>query len=280
MMRRITQLSGVLRGIRRRMFGARDVEARVNNLSNKNRHLRSKAAQYDASRAWWSLLSQHPSLVDQAFPYLFEAKSQLGQDLFALAANGFKRNGYFVEIGASDGLSLSNSWLLEKHFGWRGILVEPSNHPRTARLSDRSARTVKKAVWGETGQLLDFKEVGDYSTLVVADTKRDTPFKERVYVVETISPVDLLATNGVPKTIDFLSLDVEGAELEILRHFPFDEWKVLSIAVEHNFETSKKEAIDQLLRSKGYVNFAPELSSFDAWYVLKDNPYLELSPLA
>ncbi len=53
-------------------------------------------------------------------------RSQLGQDIFALAANKFKRGGYFVEFGATNGIDLSNTYALEKEYGWKGILSEPA----------------------------------------------------------------------------------------------------------------------------------------------------------
>ena len=54
------------------------------------------------------------------------SKSQLGQDIFALFEVGFKEGGYFVEFGATNGVSLSNTYVLEKEFAWGGILAEPA----------------------------------------------------------------------------------------------------------------------------------------------------------
>lgn len=54
------------------------------------------------------------------------AKSELGQDILALNLSNFKNNGYFIEIGAGDGKTFSNTYLLEKKLNWKGILVEPN----------------------------------------------------------------------------------------------------------------------------------------------------------
>ena len=58
--------------------------------------------------------------------YWHKSRSQLRQDLFVLSQLDFKRNGYFVEFGATNGFNLSNTHLMEKEFGWTGILAEPA----------------------------------------------------------------------------------------------------------------------------------------------------------
>ena len=57
---------------------------------------------------------------------LSNSKSASGEDLFVLSELGFKTNGFFVEFGAANGIFLSNTWVLEKEFGWRGIIAEPA----------------------------------------------------------------------------------------------------------------------------------------------------------
>ena len=57
------------------------------------------------------------------FPY---SRSQLRQDIFVLNETNYKKRGLFIEFGAADGVSNSNTFLLEKKFNWKGILVEPA----------------------------------------------------------------------------------------------------------------------------------------------------------
>jgi hypothetical protein len=80
------------------------------------------------------------------------SKSQYKQDLFVLTQLGFKRNGFFVEFGATDGVELSNTYILEKQFDWSGILAEPAKCWHEALERNRKAFIEKKLcleqIWG------------------------------------------------------------------------------------------------------------------------------------
>ena len=84
--------------------------------------------------------------------------------------------------------------------------------------------------------------------------------------METISLNDLLIQAQAPRTIDYLSADTEGSELEILAAFDFDRWDVRAISVEHNC-TDNQEKLYALLTARGFRRQFPELSWFDDWYV-------------
>jgi hypothetical protein len=86
------------------------------------------------------------------------------------------------------------------------------------------------------------------------------------YGVESISLSDLLALHKAPQKIDYLSVDTEGSELEILSNFDFNI-SIDIITVEHNYHQSNRERIRLLLTSKGYERILEKFSSWDDWYV-------------
>ncbi len=200
-----------------------------------------------------------------------DARSQLGQDLFVLAVLGFKKSGYFVEFGATDGVSLSNSWLLEKKFGWSGILAEPSQFWQKSLRSNRKATIDSRCVWKTSNDNLPFLEtdIGELSTLASfsnSDHHASTRLKNKTYSVPTISLVDLLAEHDAPSTIDYLSIDTEGSELEILEVFDFTKYTFRVITCEHNY-TGNRELIHKLLNQNGYRRVLESSSKWDDWYL-------------
>jgi hypothetical protein len=101
-----------------------------------------------------------------AVRYHFHSKSQLLQDIFVLAALGQRRNGFFVEFGASDGITLSNTYMLEKEFGWTGILSEPNRTFAPKARANRSSCAVdSRCVWSATGETVLFTETTEYGEL-------------------------------------------------------------------------------------------------------------------
>ena len=69
--------------------------------------------------------------------------------------------------------------------------------------------------------------------------------------------------------IDYMSVDTEGSELLILKHFDFSKYAPKVVTVEHNFTDSEKE-LDELFVKNNYCRFFKEFSQFDAWYVLQE----------
>lgn len=203
--------------------------------------------------------------------YLPKSRSQLRQDLFVLGSLGFPRAGFFVEFGATDGVGLSNSYLLETEFGWDGILAEPARSWSKALSENRSCAIDTRCVWSETGAKLSFNETNELelSTIdIFSDSDGHAGARERgqVYEVETVSLLDLLQSHSAPKIIDYLSIDTEGSELEILGSFDFARYSFRVITVEHNF-TPQRTKIKRLLEKRGYRRVHEDVSQWDDWYV-------------
>lgn len=200
--------------------------------------------------------------------------SQLGQDLWVLERTGHKRNGFFVEFGATDGVLLSNTLLLEKLFGWSGLLAEPNPEYFDALKKNRSSKACDACIAGKSGEIVEFvlaDEFGGIKDFISRDrhASRRAPYAalpENVLHLETITLDSFLEQNDAPKRIDYISVDTEGNELDILRAFPFEKWDVSMWTVEHNF-TEDREEIYQIMTSNGYQR---KEVRFDDWYYKSD----------
>lgn len=200
-----------------------------------------------------------------------DSRAQLKQDIFALMANGFKRGGYFVEFGATNGMDLSNTFLLEKSYGWNGILAEPASIWHSELKGNRNCNIETDCIWSETGAILDFDmvDIGEFSTIsdfAKCDGHSKKRENKRTCKVETISLIDLLQKYKAPKIVDYMSVDTEGSEYEILSAFDFSAYRFNVITVEHNF-AENRERLRELLEKNGYSRVFQYASKFDDWYV-------------
>jgi FkbM family methyltransferase len=199
------------------------------------------------------------------------SKSQLNQEVFVLSIFQFKRNGYFIEFGATDGKKLSNTLLLEKKFAWTGILSEPAQYWHKNLIQNRNVVINTQCIWSSSGPELEFSETRDkkLSTLrSLSDSDRHAlkRLNAKEYKVETITLLDLLRKHRSPKSIDFLSVDTEGSEFEILRDFDFSEYSFGIVVCEHNFGMNQL-LLDNLFKQNGYLKILNEMTLWDAWYV-------------
>jgi FkbM family methyltransferase len=231
--------------------------------------LENNQAQYDLS----FLLNFEEHTAGNLLQLLPSSESQLRQDLFVLCATGFKQKGFFVEFGAADGRYLSNSYLLENKFNWTGILAEPARVWH-AKISKNRPKTIleKNCVWSDSGVTLQFKEtknaelstIGEFAS---SDEHKDSRANAYEYEVNTISLNDLLEIHGAPNRPDYLSIDTEGSEFQILKELDFAKYKFTVITCEHNY-SHERQNIYKLLSSHGYVRVFESVSDFDDWYVL------------
>lgn len=191
--------------------------------------------------------------------------SQAGQDQWVLEMTKNKRSGYFVDLGAYDGLNYSNTFYLEKNLGWNGICVEadPLNYKELTRNRNCLCENVA---------------VNDYAGFVnFSSSDMGGKIVNSSDIVITCDLLEnILIRNQSPEFIDYLSIDIEGNEIKVLEKFPFNRWKFGLITVEHNLYCegdSNKIRIMEILTNNGYrverENVSHEGYPFEDWYVLK-----------
>lgn len=167
--------------------------------------------------------------------------------------------GFFVEFGAFDGITLSNSYFLEKALNWNGILAEPNPEVFAKIKRFRSCHADQSCVWGRGGETIVFNKVagneilGTVDQFSHSDKHADIRTKGRSTInVKTKSLSELLDEFEAPRVIDYISMDTEGSELEILQHFDFNKYSFRVLSVEHNEQPKLKSAIRLLLSKHGY----------------------------
>jgi FkbM family methyltransferase len=201
-----------------------------------------------------------------------KSKAQMFQDIFALSQSGWKKQGFFVEVGVADGVFLSNSFLLEKDYDWKGLLVEPDTNSHASIRKNRTAPLDISAAFSKSGLTLEFlsdSNSSELSTLAEFSNSDSHSRKGNKISVKTKTLTELFEEYKVPQNLDYLSVDTEGSEVEVLTSLDFSKYKPQVITVEHNFNMPKLSQIQALLVKNGYTQVFPEFSRWDAWFVRK-----------
>lgn len=194
-------------------------------------------------------------------------QSQLFQDLFALFVSDHKKNGYFVEVGVGDGIAHSNTRLLEIGSDWKGLLVEPNSNLWDAIKRNRGAVLAPYAASSAEGEVVFHRVATPELSYVGDDVPNDNLIRpvleSRAIRARTLDSI--LEEHRAPQNIDYVSIDVEGHELEVLDGFDIKRWRPKAITIEYNNDLSRADAIRQ--RLSGYEQAMPALSGCDLWFV-------------
>lgn len=187
--------------------------------------------------------------------------SQSGQDAFVINYFKSKRNGVFLDIGANDGVSLSNTYYLEKELGWTGICFEPI--PAIFEKLDKARNCIKiNAGIADKKSIEKFTFVDGPSHMLSGMTKDYDPrHSQRVkHELETLGgkavevEVQCLVLNDVLEEykifdIDYLSIDTEGNEFKILKTIDFSKFNITTMTIENNYNNIEQT---NYIISKGY----------------------------
>lgn len=185
-----------------------------------------------------------------------------GDEHRAVQAFFRSQRGYFVEVGANEPIERSQTFHLEQ-LGWSGVLIEPQ--PDLAKALRESRRAIVYAVACSSpenaGRSMPLKLADAYSTLNAA--LHDPSAKITGSIDVPIKTLDQVLTDAqAPSPIDFLSIDVEGHEREVLRGFDIERWRPRLVLIEDH-------VLDRRLHNhlvvRGYAWI--RRTGLNSWYV-------------
>lgn len=187
-----------------------------------------------------------------------EYKSQYGQDKWIIEDIFPQfRNGYFVDLAAGDGEFLSNSYILEKEFGWNGICIEPNNTSFNNLKSIRNCICDNNVVLDDTSEIdfIEYEKITDYEHLlstINGASAVDSPIKS-ITKRSTKSLNSILDEYKAPDIIQYISLDIEGSEIYVLQEFlPKNNRIILSWSIEINLHSPHENLIKDWMQAYGY----------------------------
>jgi FkbM family methyltransferase len=194
------------------------------------------------------------------------SKSENGQDIFALLSNNFLRDKIFVEIGAYDGIKFSNTYLLEKKFGWTGMLVEciPRNF-NEIKLS-RDCKSILAAATNKNVERIKVVEQPAPNLSGLMNKIHKNSWNSLTHQVPGYSLDSILKMACPTGEIGFLSVDIEGAEYALFENAVLSEYNISAICVEHNFRPDA-EKLRNLITAQGYRVIFEEFSGNDYWFI-------------
>jgi FkbM family methyltransferase len=204
--------------------------------------------------------------------------SQYGQDKI-LDQEIFKgkTSGFFIEIGAYDGIRFSNTYFFEKYRRWKGICVEPIKSRYDELVKNRKSLNLNCCI-ASNNKPVKFSKISGYAEMLSGITsKYDKKHKKRINLnlnekggsieeieVQAITLNDLFEQNKI-KEADYCSIDTEGSELDILNVFDFNKYKIKAFSIENNYNDL---SLKKFMQSRNYELF--KTVECDEIYILRD----------
>ena len=191
--------------------------------------------------------------------------SQCNQDRFLeeTVFKGFK-NGFFFDVGAHDGVSINNTLFFEKNHGWSGVNIEPIADVYNKLIVNRPTSVNLNVAVSNTDGFADFIFNEGYTEMLSGLKQTVDPRHLNRMVRENIQYGGKSKTIQVPTRrietickeynishIHYLSIDVEGAEFEVIKSINFDTLFIDVIGFENNFKDTSVP-ITEYLQQKNY----------------------------
>lgn len=190
---------------------------------------------------------------------------QLNQDkwvLEQLVARGYTIGapGFYVDVGAFDGRKYSNSWLFEQ-IGWSGICVEAQDSTFRQLKENRPDSRLVHSIVTKDGRDVLFVENNVQPMLSKVTKTHSQGFSKPSKTLTQI-----LEECNAPRKIDYLSIDVEGMDYEVLEGLKIEDYDITCITIEHNGEEQGSDIANWLWAN----NYLVRMIDFD-FFAVKDN---------
>ena len=205
---------------------------------------------------------------------MFYSQPCTRQDEWVVEKTGGMRGGYFVEVGAHDGIHHSNTLHLERELGWGGVLVEANPDLYQSLLKNRpEAHCLNVACGAMNGddEFILGDAFGGLKRYMPSDWLEQHDFRGNPTITVPVRTLDDIVRDVGIGFINYLSVDVEGAEYDILEQFFFGRYRKCCpklISVEFRYEGVLLERLRELLEPKGYV--LDRVNAFDALFERRD----------
>ena len=190
------------------------------------------------------------------------------QDRVVASLFQFSSKGFFVDLAANAPVRMSNTRALERDLGWHGICIEPNELLISELARRRTCQLVSAVVSDRAGRDVTFNTVLGFDAISGVEASKETPSRWIDWLFGrhsgsdstirqhkmTVALADVLRGQQAPNVIEYLSLDVEGHEHEVLKSFPFSSFTFLAISFETNYMNRPENArqVRRILSANNY----------------------------
>ena len=198
----------------------------------------------------WTSIDVFHGMLDESRDATTRSYSQLKQDKIIMSLFRNSRNGFFLDLASNDARKLSNTYALERQLDWRGICIEPNARYWFDYTRYRTCKLVAAVVGHERMEKIDFSySRGEFGGIIKHGM--DNENYTEASSAYTIPLSEILERYNAPREIDYLSLDIEGAETYVMKSFPFSRYRIKVMTVER-----PDEELRRLFQSHGFVLMA------------------------
>lgn len=161
-----------------------------------------------------------------------------------------KENGTFLDVGGNDPTYINNTYFFEKNRNWRGLAFEPMPKMNQRWKELRKVECIPAALGRREGEMNFLEYEADYNSGFAREVDFDGKIKSS-YKVKVLTLEKVLAQYKI-NHVDFMSIDVEGAELDVLHGIDFNKVSIDYIVIENNKGWAKERKIRKFLTDHNY----------------------------